>query len=126
VDDITQKMTQCELLIPMGNSTVMVAHSIVSPVDPNKTPRSHGDPISPGYYSVSVDRVVKDYREVALDYPRGDDEKTLGQAEHSFIIWHKRYIIIPEARLGYCRLIGVDKSERKSFSIIILNYWLLA
>jgi hypothetical protein len=75
----------------------MVAHGIVSPVDPNKTPRSHGDSISPGYYSISVDRVVKDYREVALDFPRGDDEKTPRQAEHSFIIWHKRYIIIPEA-----------------------------
>ena len=87
----------CELHISMGNSTVLVAHGIVSPMDPDKTPRSHGNPIPPGYYSVLVDRVVKDYREVALDFPRGDGEKTLGQAEHSFIVWRKRYIIIPRA-----------------------------
>jgi hypothetical protein len=97
VDDIIEKMTQCELYIPMGNSTVMVVHSIVSLVDPDKTPRSHGNPIPPGYYSILVDRVIKDYREVALDFPRSDGKKTLGQAEHSFIVWCKRYIISPEA-----------------------------
>jgi hypothetical protein len=70
----------------MGNSTVLVAHGIVSPVDPDKTPRSHGNPIPPGYYSISVDRVIKDYREVSLDFRRTDGEKTLGQAEHSFIL----------------------------------------
>ena len=68
----------CELHISMGNigATVLVAHDIVSPMVPEKTPRSHGNPISPGYYSVSVDRVIKDYREVPLDFP-GGDEKTL-------------------------------------------------
>jgi hypothetical protein len=81
----------------MGNSTVVVAHGIVSPVVPDKAPRSHGNPIPPGYYSVSVDRVIKEYREVTLDFPGGDGEKTLGQAEHSFVIWRKRYIIIPGA-----------------------------
>jgi hypothetical protein len=59
--------------------------------------RSHGNPIPPGYYSVSVDRVIKDYREVPLDFPRGDGEKTLGQVEHSFVLWRKRYIIILDA-----------------------------
>ena len=71
-----------------------MAYGIVSPMVPEKTPTSHGNPIPPGYYSISVDRVIKDYREVPLDFPRGDGEKTLGQAEHSFILWHKRYIII--------------------------------
>ena len=85
----------CELHISMGNSTVLVAHGIVSPMDPDKTPRSHGNPIPPGYYSVSVDRVIKENREVSLDFPRGDGEKTLGQAEHSFVLWCKCYIIIP-------------------------------
>ena len=42
-------------------------------------------------------RVIKDYREVSLDFPGGDGEKTLGQAEHSFILWRKRYIIITGA-----------------------------
>ena len=76
---------------------VVVATGVVSPMDPNKTPRSHENPIPPGYYSISVDRVVKDYREVALNFPRGDGEKTLGQAEHSFVLWRKCYIIILDA-----------------------------
>ena len=117
-------LTPCELHIPMGNSIVVVAQGIVSPMDPDKTPRSHGNPIPPGYYSVSVDRVIKYYRELALDFPEGDGEKTLGQVEHSFILWHKRYIIIPGAAarvlcllLNYL-IIGADESQRNSFSII--------
>jgi hypothetical protein len=72
----------------MGNTgaTVLVAHDIVSPVVPEKTPRSHGNPIPPGYHSISVDRIIKEYREVALDFPGGDGENTLGQAEHSFFM----------------------------------------
>ena len=96
VDDITVPLTPCELHIPMGNSTVMVTHGIVSPMVPKKTPTSHGNPIPPSYYSVLVDKVIKDYREVALDFPKGDEEKTLGQAVHSFVLWCKRYIIIPD------------------------------
>ena len=99
MDDITVPLMPCELHIPLGNTgaTVLVAHGIVSPVVSEKTLRSHGNPIPPGYYSVSVDRVIKDYREVTLDFPGGDGEKTLGQAEHSFVLWHKCYIIIPGA-----------------------------
>ena len=99
VDDITVPLTPCELHIPLGNTgaTVLVAHGIISHVVPEKTPTSHGNPIPPGYYSISVDRVIKDYREVPLDFPGGDGEKTLGQAEHSFVLWRKRYIIIPGA-----------------------------
>ena len=74
-----------------------MAHVIVSSVVPEKTPTSHGNPIPPGYYSISVDRVIKDYREVPLDFPGGDGEKTLGQVEHSFVLWRKRYIIISGA-----------------------------
>jgi len=92
-------LTPFELHIPLGNTgaIVLVAHGIVSPVVPDKTPRSHGNPIPPGYYSISVNRVIKDYREVALDFPGGDGEQTLGQAEHSFVLWRKCYIIIPGA-----------------------------
>ena len=97
MDDIIEKMMPCEPHIPMGNSTVVVATGVVSPVDLDKTPRSHGNPIPPRYYSVSMDRIIKEYREVALDFPRGDGEKTLGLAEHSFVIRCKRYIIIPGA-----------------------------
>jgi hypothetical protein len=87
----------CKLHIPLGNTsaTVLVAHGIVSSVDPDKTSTIHGNPFPPSYYSVLVDRVIKDYREVPLDFPRDDGEKTIGQAEHSFVLWCKRYIIIP-------------------------------
>ena len=99
MDGIIVPFTPCELHIPLGNTgaTVLVAHDIVSAVVPEKTPRSHGNSIPPSYYSVSVDRVIKDYREVPLDFPGGGEEKTLGQVEHSFILWRKRYIIIPGA-----------------------------
>ena len=98
MDDITVPLMPCELHIPLGNTgaTVLVAHGIVSPVVPDKTPTIHGNPIPPGYYSVLVDRVIKDYREVPLDFPGGDGEMALGQAEHSFVLWCKRYIIIPD------------------------------
>jgi hypothetical protein len=97
MDDITQLMTQCELHIPVGNITVIASTDVVSPVDPNNTPVVHGNSIPLGYFRVSMDRVIKDYREVGLYFPRGDGQKTLGQAEHSFIVWRKRYIIIPGA-----------------------------
>jgi hypothetical protein len=52
----------------------------------DKTPTIHGNPIPPGYYSASVDRVIKDNREVPFDFPRGGAEKTLGYIEHSFVL----------------------------------------
>jgi hypothetical protein len=42
VDDITQPFMVCELHIPMGDSTVLVAHGVVAPEQPNRTPRIHG------------------------------------------------------------------------------------
>ena len=42
VDDITEPMTTCELHIPQGTATVMVAVGVVTHVDPTKTPRIHG------------------------------------------------------------------------------------
>lgn len=50
--------------------------------------------------------------------------KTLGQAEHAFILWRKRYIMIlrvpprePLPPLNYL-IIGADESEWNSFSSI--------
>jgi hypothetical protein len=42
-----------------------------------------------------MDRVVKGYKNVALDIEGVDGEKTLGEAEETFICWKKWYIIIP-------------------------------
>ena len=95
VDDITEPLTTCELHIPQGTATVMVAVGVVTPVDPTRTPRIHGAIVPPGYASVSVDRVVKGFSNVQLEIEEGDGEKTLGEAEKTFICWCKRYIIIP-------------------------------
>ena len=95
VDDITTPFTSCELHILKGNATIMVALGVFSPLDPTKTPRIHGAIIPPGYVSVSMDRVNKGFSDLALDIPGGDGEKTLGEVEKTFILWRKRYIIIP-------------------------------
>jgi hypothetical protein len=92
MDDVTAPLTSCELHIPKGNATVKMATSVISPIDPTKTPRNHSVAIPPGYASVLVDRVVKGYENVALDIEGGDGEKTLGEAEKTFICWKKRYI----------------------------------
>jgi hypothetical protein len=69
------------------DATVLVAYGFVSPVVPGEqAPTSCGNPISLGYYSVGVNRVINDYKKVALDFPGGDGEKTLGQEEHSCIV----------------------------------------
>jgi len=97
VDDITEPLTTCELHIPQGTATVMVVVAVVTPVDPTKTPRIHGAIVPPGYASVSVDRVVKGFSNVQLEIEGGDGEKTLGEAQKTFICWRKCYIIIPRA-----------------------------
>jgi hypothetical protein len=97
VDDITAPLMSCELHISEGNATVKVATGLISPIDPTKTTRIHSVAIPLRYASVSVDRVVKGHENVALDIEGGDGEKTLGEAEKTFICWKKRYIIIPRA-----------------------------
>jgi hypothetical protein len=97
MDDVTAPLTSYELHIPEGNATVKVATGVISPIDPTKTTRIHSVAIPPEYTSVSVDRVVKGHENVALDIESGDGEKTLGEAEKTFICWKKRYIIIPRA-----------------------------
>ena len=41
--------------------------------------------------------MLKGYINVPLDIEGGDGEKTLGEAEKTFIQWRKRFIIIPGA-----------------------------
>ena len=94
VDDITAPFTSCELHIPKENATIMVALGVFSPPGPTKTPRIHGAIIPPGYVSVSVDRVNKGFSDLTLDILGGDGEKTLGEAEKTFIQWRKCFIII--------------------------------
>ena len=71
VDDITEPLTTCELHIPQGTATVMVAISVITPIDPMKTPRIHGAVVATVYASVSVDRVVKGFSNVQLEIEGG-------------------------------------------------------
>ena len=95
VADVTAPFTSCELHIPKENAIIMVALGVFSPPDPTKTPRIHGAIIPPEYVSVLVDRVNKGFSDLALDILGDDGEKTLGEAEKTFILWCKCYIIIP-------------------------------
>jgi hypothetical protein len=89
-------------------ATVLVAYGIVSPVVPGQeAPTIHGKQILHGYYSIGVDRVVDEYKKLALEFEGGDGEKTLGQVEHSCIIWCKRYFIIPNpVKRHHCLLLN--------------------
>jgi hypothetical protein len=94
MNDITEPCTSCELYIPKGDFTIKVALGLVNPIDRTKTPRIHGNIIQEGYATVSVDKAGKGFCDLPLDIPGGDGEKTLGEAEKTFILWCKRYIII--------------------------------
>ena len=52
----------------------------------------HGMPIPPSYASVTVEQIVEPTHineNLELDFIRGDGEKTLGDALHGIVLWHK-------------------------------------
>jgi len=71
-----------------------VAIDVVNPIDRTRTPRIHNRPVPAEYASVSVVRVEKGCGSVPLEIEGGHGEKTLGEAEKTFICWRKRFIII--------------------------------
>jgi hypothetical protein len=103
VDDVTKPFTSCELHIPKDNGTVKVAIGVVNPIDRTKTPRIHGAVVPAGYATVSVDKAIEGFSDVPLDIHGGDGEKTVGEAEKSFIAWRTRYINIPRKPLPHNR-----------------------
>ena len=117
VDDITAPFTSCELHIPKENATIMVALGVFSPLDPTKTPRIYGAIIPPEYVSILVDRVNKGFSDLALDIPGGDGEKTLGEAEKTFIASATSLFpgSLVHRRLLNCQTIGAEKSEQNFF-----------
>ena len=118
-DDITAPFTSCELHIPKGNATIMVALGVFSPPDPTKTPRIHRTIIPSRYVSVSVDRVNKGFNDLALDIPGGDGEKTLVKQRRYSYYGASATSLFPGS-LGHrrflnCQTIGADKSEQNIF-----------
>ena len=90
VDDIMEN-TNCELHFKMKNISMKVADALAFTNPPEAT--FHCNPIPAGYARVLVDEVVDQYSGLELDIPGGDDEHTLGEANHRIILWRKDCII---------------------------------
>ena len=69
------------------NISIHVAYRSALPLNPCTT--IHGRPIPPGYTSVSVEQIVGNNEDLELDFVGGDGEKTLGDAMHGIVLWHK-------------------------------------
>ena len=80
VDDITEK-TNCELHMPVKNTSCPVADGYTLPNQPGAT--FHSGQIPAGYARVGVTKVKPRFQVMDLDIPGGDDEKTLGEVDTS-------------------------------------------
>src|SRR3954465_6021376 len=91
VDYVTEK-TDCELHMLFRNVSVKVAFGYVYPNEDGET--HHHMPIPPGCVRVGVDEVVSGFETLELDFPTGDDEKTMADVKHGFTLWPKKYIVL--------------------------------
>jgi hypothetical protein len=76
-------------------ATILVVYDIISPV---VLVRRHQQAVGNKFHLaiiasgwIELSKNIRNW----LEFEGGDGEKTLGQAEHSCIIWRKRYIINP-------------------------------
>jgi len=94
VDDITDS-TPCELKVQVLNVRVTVAVGMAVPIGPN--PTWHSVPVPQGYAVVAVDDVMRDFEELKLDHPAGEDRELteLGQVKNGTVLWRKEYIDLP-------------------------------
>ena len=94
VDDITES-TPCELHVKVFNLTMKVAVGYVVPIGPN--PTYHFSPVPNGYAIVRVDEVMKEFEELKLEHPAGEDGEVveLGEASKGSILWRKELIVLP-------------------------------
>ena len=86
VDYVTEK-TECELHVGMRNMSLKVAVGYVYPQQAGAT--HHHQPIPADCALVGVDDIVPTYETMDLDFPGGDDEKTLGDVKRGFVLWKK-------------------------------------
>ena len=94
VDDITES-TPCELHVKVYNISMKVAVGYALPIGPN--PTYHFAPVPNGYAVVGVDEVMKDFEELKLQHPTGEDGEVLelGEAKKATILWPKEFIVLP-------------------------------
>ena len=94
VDDITES-TPCELHLKVYNLSMKVAVGYALPIGPN--PTYHFAPVPNGYAVVGVDAVMKDFEELKLHHPAGEDGDVLelGEAKKASILWPKESIVLP-------------------------------
>ena len=94
VDDITES-TPCELHVKVFNLTMKVAVGYAVPIGPK--PTFHFSPVPHGYAVVGVDEVMKDFEELKLEHPAGEDGEVLelGEAKKGTILWPKEFIVLP-------------------------------
>jgi hypothetical protein len=93
VDDITEP-TSCELHIAMRNITLKVAVGLAVVIKPGEL--YHCGEIPDGYARVGVDEIMPGFDTLDLEFPGGDEEKTLADVKHGFALWPKKYIVFPE------------------------------
>jgi hypothetical protein len=77
----------------MKNMSFKVAVGYALPNQPGESYHLGGIPA--GYARVGVDDIVPLYADLNLDIPGGDDERTLGEAKKSIILWKKEHIKFP-------------------------------
>lgn len=94
VDDVTEK-TNCEIHMPMGNISFMVASGYALPNQPGAT--YHGGQIPASHARVGLSTITPGCQSIELDIPGGEGEKTLGEMELGIILWKKKHIVFPNA-----------------------------
>src|SRR4051812_9278762 len=91
VDDITQQ-ENCEMHVECRKLSLKVVAGYALPCRKNGT--YHCVPIPAGYAIVTVDEVIKDWEQLELEIPAGEDRDIteLGAAKGNTILWRKEHI----------------------------------
>src|SRR6185503_4184794 len=83
VDEITQR-TPCDLQTVIKNLMFTVAYGTAMPTQPGDV--YHVQQILSGYTRVGMEQVCQGWETLELDIPGGDEERTLAEAIHGYIL----------------------------------------
>ncbi|KAK1680754.1 hypothetical protein QYE76_041602 [Lolium multiflorum] len=91
VDDLTESRP-CELHVKVFNLSFKAAVGILLP-----TRTYHCRPVQDDFAVVMVDEVMRDYEQLVLEHPAGEDGeiKELGEARRTTVQWRKENIVFP-------------------------------